>query len=222
MSVVLNDIAVQLTTARDELDELIDELTSKRARVVAALAALWGTEPAPEATPASPIAAAPTPKKSTPKKQAAQAPKRAAAKRVRCDVEGCSFESNPQGLAIHKKHKHRPIVAPWRAVVAEVQRSRDEQFAAVDLAPESRPESFVEAAAAATATTPPEFTAALRDTTRARYMPDGKVLACTEKGCGFEAGSIHDLVSHTNARHNREPLREERWPVLPAAAPVPT
>ncbi len=46
-----------------------------------------------------------------------------------------------------------------------------------------------------------------------RVLPDGKVLACTEKGCGHEAGSIRDLIHHTITSHDRQPYDEEKWPV---------
>lgn len=62
--------------------------------------------------------------------------------------------------------------------------------------------------------TPDEFTPALRRT-RPAALPDGKVLACTEKGCGHEAGAVRDLIHHTITEHNREPYAEEKWPVQP-------
>jgi hypothetical protein len=49
-------------------------------------------------------------------------------------------------------------------------------------------------------------------------LPDGKVLVCTEKDCGREFGSVHALIAHTNMAHNREPWREEKWPVQPQGA----
>ena len=61
-----------------------------------------------------------------------------------------------------------------------------------------------------------EFTDALRE---GRRLPDGKVLACTERHCGHEAGSTRDLIVHTNGAHGRQPFDEEKFPVLPAVRP---
>ena len=61
-----------------------------------------------------------------------------------------------------------------------------------------------------------EFTDALRE---GRRLPDGKVLACTERHCGHEVGSTRDLIVHTNGAHGRQPFDEEKFPVLPATRP---
>lgn len=58
--------------------------------------------------------------------------------------------------------------------------------------------------------TPAQFTKAL---TAPRSLPDGKVLACTERGCGHEAGNVRDLITHTTTVHARAPYDEEKFPV---------
>lgn len=170
-----------------ELDERRARLTVVRADLVRVIESL--------ASPASGGDAVPAPGASTPVSMpgegtapGAPKPAQSAGRAFVCEV--CDEEfPRPQALGAHRRYKHpkTPVVPVAASIVNPVQPA----------APMSRS----------------EFATALTTGSKERVLPDGKVLACTEKGCGHEAGSIRDLIHHTISTHDRQPYSEEKWPV---------
>lgn len=105
---------------------------------------------------------------------------------------------NATGLAAHRRHNHPAPkhTAPLGPLAASVATSTP-----------SAPLS------------PAAFPSKLSAVSSGR-LPDGRVLACTEKGCGHESGSIRELIAHTTDRHDRAPYNEEKFPVQASGVPA--
>jgi hypothetical protein len=113
-----------------------------------------------------------------------------------CPEPGCGFVGkNALSLATHRSRGHKgpkPPLGPLAASVATI-------TPPAPAAPvEARPRPHL---------------------TDPGTLPNGKVLACTERDCGETFGGILFLVSHTEAVHGRQPYREERVPVSAEVAP---
>lgn len=243
MTALLASLQSALTAIDVELDELHarrEQLLSVRLELGRVIESLASPAPLGDAAPASLAEAStlqrpagegaapgtPRPKrrkatttppeevKSGPGKGSGQKGKPKARGPVRPCPNGCGYETD-WGPAIHQHLKKCPGPAPAKPGLALA------KIEATEVAHASVEDRAKATAAHAGALlepkrsmTPDEFTPALRRT-RPAALPDGKVLACTEKGCGHEAGAVRDLIHHTITEHNREPYAEEKWPVQP-------